>query len=292
MRSIIISLLCFTFNLVTAADLLVADFEVNNSNYTLPYSGIISTADFFIRSYDNDLLAVHEVFINEQGTYYLVGRDIDEVTGSAQYIPVQIVLNDINVSSYSNLQVKLSVAAPSGLRYESYLTFNEDYIMGQYSYDGTNWTKFAQFTGQHVTNSDYMSEDTDLNGVGDGTVLSDTFQEFTYNIPDGGTTLKVRFLIYGNSGTEVMAVDNIKVSGTLTGPPGVPQNLITVSVTSSEANISWDAVTGATYYRIYRSSDPYSGFVQINTSTTTNYQDMDVAVGNKYFYYVTADNAK
>ncbi|NOR46076.1 MAG: hypothetical protein GQ534_10875 [Candidatus Delongbacteria bacterium] len=71
-----------------------------------------------------------------------------------------------------------------------------------------------------------------------------------------------------------------------------PQNPTTVSITASEVNLIWDAVDGATIYYVYRSTEPYSGFVQIGTSATLDYTDNDVSGSNKYFYYITADNAK
>ncbi|MBU4485655.1 MAG: hypothetical protein KKD38_01880 [Candidatus Delongbacteria bacterium] len=75
-------------------------------------------------------------------------------------------------------------------------------------------------------------------------------------------------------------------------PVSTPANVMVVTATSSEVNLSWGAVSGATIYYIYRSSNPYSGFSQITTSDTNSYQDTDVLAGNKYFYYITADNAK
>jgi fibronectin type 3 domain-containing protein len=55
--------------------------------------------------------------------------------------------------------------------------------------------------------------------------------------------------------------------------------------------LSWNQVNGATIYYVYRSTDPYRDFVRIGTSTTLSYQDDEVLPGNKYFYYITADNA-
>jgi hypothetical protein len=68
-----------------------------------------------------------------------------------------------------------------------------------------------------------------------------------------------------------------------------PENTAVVTATSTEANLGWDAVPGATIYYIYRSTtDPYSGFTQIASSPNNSYQDTDVVTGNKYFYYITA----
>ncbi|MDY0017074.1 MAG: DUF2817 domain-containing protein [Candidatus Delongbacteria bacterium] len=71
-----------------------------------------------------------------------------------------------------------------------------------------------------------------------------------------------------------------------------PGNMQVVTATASQIDLEWDAVSGASLYRIYRSTDPYSGFAEIGTSGTSGYQDTGVTAGNKYFYYVTADNAK
>jgi len=71
-----------------------------------------------------------------------------------------------------------------------------------------------------------------------------------------------------------------------------PVNVTVMSVTTTESQLSWDAVSGATLYKIFRSSEPYSDFTQIGTSGTNSYTDGDLGTGIKYFYYVTADNSK
>jgi len=75
-------------------------------------------------------------------------------------------------------------------------------------------------------------------------------------------------------------------------PPEAPANTSVVTATASEVNLGWDTVSGASLYHIYRSTEPYSGFTEIGTSGTNSYQDAGVSAGNKYFYYITADNAK
>lgn len=74
-------------------------------------------------------------------------------------------------------------------------------------------------------------------------------------------------------------------------PLSTPANIM-IATATSEVNLNWDAVEDATVYNIYRSTDPYSGFVKINTSAVNSYKDTDVLTGKMYFYYVTANNAK
>ncbi|HPV14128.1 MAG TPA: FN3 associated domain-containing protein [Candidatus Cloacimonadota bacterium] len=51
--------------------------------------------------------------------------------------------------------------------------------------------------------------------------------------------------------------------------------------------LSWDAVAGAVNYRIERSNDPYSGFVQVGTTAATTFSE--AATGTLQFYRVIAE---
>jgi len=68
--------------------------------------------------------------------------------------------------------------------------------------------------------------------------------------------------------------------------------ITSITANSASATIVWDAVFGASSYRVYRSTEPYSGFAFLDTSSSTSYTDNNVSSGSKYFYYITADNAK
>lgn len=69
-----------------------------------------------------------------------------------------------------------------------------------------------------------------------------------------------------------------------------PKNLQIVN-TGSYSNLTWDLSSGAVMYHIYRSTDPYSGFVKIGTSSSNTYSDTDISGSDKYFYTVTAENS-
>ena len=116
---------------------------------------------------------------------------------------------------------------------------------------------------------------------------------FSQAIPalDGQSNVKLKWNYTGSYGY-YWDIDDISVTGTITSLSS-PDNISVVTATSSEVNLSWDAVSGATVYRIYRSTtDPYSGFILHDSTTGTSYQDTDISSGNKYFYYITSDNTK
>jgi len=76
---------------------------------------------------------------------------------------------------------------------------------------------------------------------------------------------------------------------TFTTAPGIPIN-VAISSDGSEVTISWDAVTGATSYKVYSSADPYSGFVLNTTGTFNGVTWTAPNSGSKLFYYVLAVN--
>jgi hypothetical protein len=84
----------------------------------------------------------------------------------------------------------------------------------------------------------------------------------------------------------------LPVEFVVSAPLTAPANVIVISATTTQVDLGWDTVAGAAIYRIYRSTEPYSGFAQVDTSATNSWQDTNILSGNKYFYYITADNAK
>jgi len=66
---------------------------------------------------------------------------------------------------------------------------------------------------------------------------------------------------------------------------------LTITVNGTDIELSWTAVSGATGYNIYRSTDPYNfGETVYDTSTTNSYTDVGAGTDTKYFYRVTATN--
>ena len=66
---------------------------------------------------------------------------------------------------------------------------------------------------------------------------------------------------------------------------------VSVFKNESSAFIYWEKVSGASIYRIYRSTEPYAGFVEIGTSTTLSFEDTQAQNYDKCFYFVTAYNS-
>ncbi|HVJ49400.1 Ig-like domain-containing protein [Desulfitobacterium sp.] len=75
---------------------------------------------------------------------------------------------------------------------------------------------------------------------------------------------------------------------------GVPEMVIGLNVSSTsstQTNLNWIPMSGATSYNIYRSNSIAGSYTLIGTSTTANYSDIGLSANTRYYYEVSAVNA-
>jgi agmatine/peptidylarginine deiminase len=75
----------------------------------------------------------------------------------------------------------------------------------------------------------------------------------------------------------------------VSGQPGVPVN-VQIQIVSGNVQLSWDAVTGATSYKVYSSDNPYTGFVEDTSGSFAGESWSASIINDKKFYRVTAEN--
>jgi len=82
-------------------------------------------------------------------------------------------------------------------------------------------------------------------------------------------------------------------SGGGTTIPSTPTGVTATATSSTSIKISWNAVSGATSYKIYAPNDPgtNSGFILLDTVTTTSYTDTYPIAGETWYYRVSAVNS-
>ena len=81
---------------------------------------------------------------------------------------------------------------------------------------------------------------------------------------------------------------------TLVNLPQAPSGLVTSSSTQTQINLSWtDNSTNEESFKIERSTDANSGFVEIKTvnANITSYENKNLPGGMTYYYRVRAFNA-
>jgi hypothetical protein len=87
-----------------------------------------------------------------------------------------------------------------------------DFIRVQYRIDGGAYQPLLYFAGDV---NGFMARDTDFDGVGDSTILSNAQTPFTVPIPNVGTEmdLDLRVLMWTNASAEQIAMDTFAIEG-------------------------------------------------------------------------------
>lgn len=74
-------------------------------------------------------------------------------------------------------------------------------------------------------------------------------------------------------------------------PPTAPISLTYSGVTANEVTLTWQGVSGASGYRIYRATPYDSNYTLITTTSTTSFKDTGLSANTKYWYFVRAYNS-
>src|ERR1700693_1739681 len=70
-----------------------------------------------------------------------------------------------------------------------------------------------------------------------------------------------------------------------------PTGLSAGAINASQISLSWNASSGATSYKVQRSPDGSTGWVQVGSSNTTSFTDSGLSPSTTYFYRVLASNS-
>ena len=138
-------------------------------------------------------------------------------------------------------------------------------------------------------------------------VFSNCVRLTSVTIPKSVTYIEEKAFYYCDSLTDIYyagtAADWAKITikggnGPLTNAtlhcaksaPAAPVVKLGNSATSGKPMLTWNAVEGATSYRIYRSTSKGSGYSLLGTTTATSYTNTGAKAGTTYYYRVKACN--
>jgi len=79
--------------------------------------------------------------------------------------------------------------------------------------------------------------------------------------------------------------------GSGTSAPSAPTGVMVAAASSSSISVSWNSVSGATGYYIYRSSTASGTYAQAGSSTSTSYTNTGLSASTAYYYKVAAYNS-
>ena len=223
---------------------------------------------------------------SQNGTYSLLGTvtatsytNTGAKAGTTYYYRVK-ACNDAGLSPYSNIvsgQVKTATPKPaapvvrighSATSGKPMLTWNA--VSGATSY------KVYRATSQNGTYSLL------------GTV---TVTSYTNTGAKAGVTYYYKVTAVNDSGES--AFSNI-VSGqskAVTPKPSAPVVKIGHSASSGKPMLTWNAVSGATSYKVYRATSQKGTYSLLGTVTATSYTNTGAKAGTTYYYKVKAVNS-
>ena len=194
-------------------------------------------------------------------------------TGTTYYYRVKAVSRNGMASGYSNIvSGKAKAAAPAAPSVTA----------------GNSSTGKPRLTWKAVSGAvSYRIYRSESRGTGYSLLGTTTSASYVNTGAAAGKTYYYRVKAVNRDGM-ASAYSNI-VSGKATLP--APVLNIGLSVSSGKPMLAWDAVPGATSYRIYRSTSRDSGYSLLATTTSTSYVNTSAAKGTTYYYRVKACNA-
>jgi gliding motility-associated-like protein len=192
--------------------------------------GIGSPATSYFKLTDGSTVSQNVAFSGKQGTNYWAGEDhnalgtgLPSAGGATNDIldELQIDWTGINITGKSGLSFKGLFASNNtsgawdcfNLACDGMISTNTDYVVVEYKIDSGAYTNLVSFypKGNANATNKNLYEDTDFNGCGDGTLLTNAFGEYSKTIPGTGTTMSIRIRIYSEGNNEEWGIDNFRL---------------------------------------------------------------------------------
>ncbi|MEM9754237.1 MAG: hypothetical protein AAF916_12765 [Planctomycetota bacterium] len=195
-----------------AADLLVEDFEDAVVGYTTSTPEFTDNGgDYFTRTDGSDIGGTYNLPV---GSSFFAANDIDgEGAASSQ----TMTFSAIPIAGFENLMFSIFVAEDddgSSQDWDADQSFTVDISID----NGPAVTIFGvESTGG--TNTE-PAVDTDLDTVGDGIAITDTFAQFTVPVAGTGSSADITLNFTNfNAGDEDIGIDQVVLSGTVIPEP-------------------------------------------------------------------------
>ncbi|HAP64435.1 MAG TPA: hypothetical protein DCR93_34780, partial [Cytophagales bacterium] len=176
----------------------------------------------------------------EDGSNYIGAEDIDAagITGGA----VTLTFNSVTISNYENLAISFLLAANEVTNFDYATRSNGDYVLVEYQVDAGTFDTLAFFSTAFNASSQRLEWDTDGNGFGDSLTSGD-FTQYSFNIPETGSTLNLRMSMRTDAGDEEIALDNFLVEGNLVVVAGDQDSEVVSATQPSAGTLAANTVT-------------------------------------------------
>lgn len=166
------------------------------------------SSDFFTRTDGSNISSSYEV-TDANGSFYFAAQDINGEGADSQQT---LTFSGIDVSDLTNLGFNALFAEDDSS--DGNEDWDEpDFVTVEYQLDGGGFNNLLAFENDGSEFNSAPLEDTDFDGTGEGTEVTDAFTNFESAIAQTGSSLDLRFTFDLDSGDEDIAVDAITVTG-------------------------------------------------------------------------------
>jgi len=177
------------------------DFESPGGYTTSVTEFSDSSNDYFTRTDGSDIGGVG--YTNDG--FWFAAQDID---GEGATLPVSFTWN-VDITGFTDLSFDFDVAEDDDGSDEDWDA--PDYVRAFYSIDGGAEQNLIWFANDGSTFNSAPFLDTDFDGVGDSTEVTETFSNFSESIAGTGSSLDIRIEFSLDAGDEDFAMDNLRV---------------------------------------------------------------------------------
>jgi hypothetical protein len=217
--------------------LLFEDFEDAAVTYTTNFPddilGLEFGGGFYGRVFSDSAFPAGLNYVNDQGDSFYAAQDTDHFFVESPTDVVQLDWTGIDISGETGLELSLFAAESDDGDIERWDPDSSVTIEAQLD-SGGYFPIFAIESDVLVGGDDTPRIDTDLDGIGDGTEITNTFTQFSTPIPPG-STLDLRLTISNLDGFgEDIAIDNVLLTSFDPVPPTVAVNIVDGSLTDSD----------------------------------------------------------
>lgn len=204
-----------------------------NTGYTS--SGVFSdgSGDYFTLIGNGSDPSGDPSYTNIDGAKYWAAEDTQDAGNPNGSGISNVNITSISIAGKTSLSIKGLFASGGKIKFDS-----TDYMRIYAQVDSGGYSLIGAFESSGSTNTTFQ-QDTNLDGNGDGTILSRAFQEFVFGLAAvTGNTLDIRIDVFMTSGDEEVAFDKIEVQGISASTPTIGFDTATSSQTETDTTFN------------------------------------------------------